>query len=106
MGTAYVRTRTIRPPVRVCGGITLELVPPRTRVFGRTARTWTWAESVGARVRLLISCVRCLHTPHPSQDLRHHSVLLDRVAKELGCDPAAIIEFELCLADVQPAVSH
>ncbi len=43
MGPAHVCTHAVHPPVHV---------PPLTWTGGRTARTWTWAMFVGARVRV------------------------------------------------------
>eukprot|EP00043_Microstomoeca_roanoka_P006455 m.62879 g.62879 ORF g.62879 m.62879 type:complete len:474 (+) comp13419_c0_seq1:127-1548(+) len=38
-----------------------------------------------------------------SQEGRHHSVLLDILSKELGCEPKDVCDFELCLFDTQPS---
>lgn len=42
-------------------------------------------------------------TGAPTMTSKHHSVLLDVLAKELGCEVDAIQDFELSLADTQPA---
>lgn len=42
-------------------------------------------------------------TGTPLMTQKHHSVLLDLLAKELGCSVAAIQDFELSLADTQAA---
>ncbi len=51
-GAAHVCTRTVRLPVCVRGGTTLEVVPPWTRKGGGEVRTQTRAEPVGARVHM------------------------------------------------------
>ncbi len=51
-GTAHVHVRTVRPLVRVRGGTTSSVVPPRTQTGGRTARVQMWVVPVGARVRV------------------------------------------------------
>ncbi len=63
-GPAHICTLTIHSPVRVRGGTTLEVVPPRTRTGGWTARTKTWAVPIKARVQVhnflykyLIQCI-------------------------------------------------
>ncbi|EGD72847.1 aspartyl aminopeptidase [Salpingoeca rosetta] len=38
-----------------------------------------------------------------SQDGRHHSMLLEIISKELGCEVKDICDFELCLFDTQPS---
>ncbi len=53
-GTPHVCACTVCPPIRVRGGTTLEVVPPRTQTDGMTARTQTWAAPVEAYTRLHI----------------------------------------------------
>jgi aspartyl aminopeptidase len=42
----------------------------------------------------------------PKEDVsaKHHPVLLEMLAEELGCEPADVMDFELQLCDVQPSV--
>ena len=35
---------------------------------------------------------------------RHHSVLMERLAQEVGCTPEDIVDFELNVCDTQPGV--
>ena len=39
------------------------------------------------------------------KDSKHPSILLDLMGKELDCSPDSFLDFELCVADTQPAVS-
>ena len=43
--------------------------------------------------------------PVPPQAEKHHPVLVKVLCSELGVDPDALLDFELCLADTQPGVS-
>ncbi len=52
MGTAHVCTRAVHLPVRVCGGTTLEVVPPRTQMGRQMAQTRTWVVPVRAHVHV------------------------------------------------------
>ena len=36
---------------------------------------------------------------------KHHPILINLLCQELDIQPAQILDFELCLADTQPAVS-
>ncbi len=54
MGTAHICTHAVRLLVRVRGGTTLEVVPPRTQTGGWTARVQTWAVPFGAHVRIIL----------------------------------------------------
>lgn len=36
---------------------------------------------------------------------KHHPALVKVLCSELGVDPEALLDFELCLTDTQPAVS-
>lgn len=36
---------------------------------------------------------------------KHHPALVKVLCSELGVEPEALLDFELCLADTQPAVS-
>lgn len=36
---------------------------------------------------------------------KHHPALVKLLCAELGVEPAALLDFELCLTDTQPAVS-
>lgn len=41
----------------------------------------------------------------PPQAEKHHPALVKLLCTELGVEPDALLDFELCLADTQPAVS-
>lgn len=41
----------------------------------------------------------------PLQAEKHHPALVKLLCAELGVEPAALLDFELCLTDTQPAVS-
>ena len=45
-----------------------------------------------------------LNVVYPQAD-KHHSVLVDLIAKDLGVERENIMDFELCLADCNDAVS-
>ncbi len=52
-GTTLVCVRAILPPVRVRGGTTSSVVPPRARTGGQTVQLWMRVAPIGAHV-----CVR------------------------------------------------
>lgn len=41
----------------------------------------------------------------PPQAEKHHPALVKVLCSELGVEPEALLDFELCLTDTQPAVS-
>lgn len=41
----------------------------------------------------------------PLQAEKHHPALVKVLCAELGVEPEALLDFELCLTDTQPAVS-
>lgn len=41
----------------------------------------------------------------PLQAEKHHAALVKVLCAELGVEPEALLDFELCLTDTQPAVS-
>lgn len=41
---------------------------------------------------------------HPQAE-KHHPALVKVLCAELGVEPEALLDFELCLTDTQPAVS-
>lgn len=41
----------------------------------------------------------------PPQAEKHHPVLVKVLCSVLGVEPEALLDFELCLTDTQPAVS-
>lgn len=41
---------------------------------------------------------------HPQAE-KHHAALVKVLCAELGVEPEALLDFELCLTDTQPAVS-
>lgn len=45
-----------------------------------------------------------LSCPSPIQAEKHHPALVKVLCSELGVDPEALLDFELCLTDTQPGV--
>lgn len=50
--------------------------------------------------------VSLLPHPLPRQAEKHHPALVTVLCSELGVEPEALLDFELCLTDTQPAVSQ
>lgn len=63
---------------------------------------WSWE---GRRVFIpTFESPTDLFRPSPVQAEKHHSALVKVLCSELGVDPEALLDFELCLTDTQPGV--